>query len=92
MLSCNFTSQYLRDYAKMIKRGMSDERLQSVISMLCSEQPLAASYRDHALKPSRKYKHSREVHIYPDLLLVYKIDYERNALYLVRLGSHSDLF
>ncbi|WQY56171.1 type II toxin-antitoxin system mRNA interferase toxin, RelE/StbE family [Helicobacter pylori] len=37
-------------------------------------------------------KDFRECHLKPDLLLVYQIKKQENTLFLVRLGSHSELF
>ncbi|WRF71540.1 type II toxin-antitoxin system mRNA interferase toxin, RelE/StbE family [Helicobacter pylori] len=39
----------------------------------------------------RFIKDFRECHIKPDLLLVYQIKKQENTLFLVRLGSHSEL-
>jgi mRNA interferase YafQ len=44
--------------------------------------------RNHSLSGDRT--HHLECHIAPDWLLIYKI--ENDELFLVRTGSHSDLF
>ena len=49
-------------------------------------------YCDHQLKPSKDFKNCRELHIEPDWLLIYKYSNENVILYLVRTGTHSDLF
>ena len=49
-------------------------------------------FRDHALVTSRNYKGMRECHIEPDWLLVYCIEDDLLTLFLVRTGTHSDLF
>ena len=41
---------------------------------------------------SKDYKNCRELHIEPDWLLIYKYEENDLILYLVRTGSHSDLF
>ena len=46
--------------------------------------------RDHDL--SGNYKGTRECHIEPDWLLVYKKDNNNLILFLIETGSHSDLF
>ena len=38
------------------------------------------------------FKNCRELHIEPDWLLVHKYSNDNLILYLVRTGSHSDLF
>ena len=45
---------------------------------------------DHGLTDS--YGGCRECHIAPDWLLIYEIAEETLILYLMRTGSHSDLF
>ena len=92
MLKLEFSGQFKRDYKLAMKRGCNPKRLEEVISYLCSEQPLPAKYRDHMLVNSRNYKGLRECHIQPDWLLIYGIDHDRLTLYLMRTGSHSDLF
>lgn len=46
--------------------------------------------RDHAL--SGDYDGCRECHIAPDWLLIYQSDEHSLKLYLMRTGTHSDLF
>ena len=52
--------------------------------------PLEQRYRDHAL--AGDYAGCRECHITPDWLLIYEIDGDTLLLYLMRTGTHSDLF
>ena len=92
MLKVEFSGQFKRDYKLAVKRGCDPKKLERVISLLCSEQPLPEAYRDHALQNSRNYKGMRECHIEPDWLLVYKILKEKLILSLIRTGTHSDLF
>ena len=87
MLKPEFTGQFKRDYRLAIKRG-----LEEVIILLCNEQPLPESYRDHALTNSRNYKNVRECHIEPDWLLIYSVQRDALVLKLIRTGSYSDLF
>lgn len=92
MLKPEFTGQFKQDYKRAIKRGCDPKKLETVISILCAEQPLPPEYRDHILTNSRNYKNMRECHIQPDWLLVYKIENDRLLLKLIRTGTHSDLF
>lgn len=92
MLKPEFTGQFKRDYKLAVKRGCDPKKLEKVISILCSEQPLPEAYRDHALVNSKDYRGMRECHIQPDWLLVYKIEQEILILKLIRTGTHSDLF
>ena len=82
------TIQFKRDVKRAEKRGKDMAKLRDLILLLAGETPLPVRYRDHPL--SGEWKHHRDCHIEPDWLLLYKIDdYE---LYLVRTGSHVDLF
>lgn len=92
MLKPEFTGQFKRDYKAALKRGCDPHKLEEVVALLCAEQTLPASYRDHALTNSRNYKNVRECHIQPDWLLVYQIVHETLILKLIRTGPHSDLF
>ena len=92
MLKLQFTGQFKRDYKLAVKRGCDPKKLEAVISLLCKEEVLPESYRDHALTNSKNYKGVRECHIQPDWLLIYKIENETLILNLIRTGTHSDLF
>lgn len=92
MLRLEFTGQFKRDYKLAVKRGCDPKKLEEVVSILCREETLPRSYRDHALTNSRNYKGMRECHIEPDWLLVYQVLQETLILKLIRTGSHSDLF
>lgn len=92
MLKPEFTGQFKKDYHLALKRGFNSKELETVIELLCKEEPLPESYRDHPLVNSRNYKGMRECHIRPDWLLIYQIIHETLILRLIRTGSHSDLF
>ena len=80
--------QFKRDVKRPEKRGKDMTKLRDLILLLAGETPLPVRYKDHPL--SGEWKHHRDCHIEPDWLLLYKID--DNDLYLVRTGSHADLF
>lgn len=84
------SNQFKRDVRKAVRRGYDTELLTRVIELLAAGEPLPEKYRDHAL--SGNYKGCRECHVTPDWLLVYEIDGENLFLYLVRAGTHADLF
>lgn len=92
MLKPEFSGQFKKDYKLALKRGCDPKKLERVITLLCQEEQLPASYRDHALVNSRNYKNVRECHIQPDWLLVYRIVQDRLVLQLLRTGTHSNLF
>ncbi|OON99013.1 MAG: addiction module toxin RelE [Epulopiscium sp. Nele67-Bin004] len=85
-----WTSQFKKDYKKAIKRGNDMNIIDDVIRMLSRNEVLPEKYKDHELKGN--YKGYRECHLYPDWLLIYKIDNGVLTLVLSRTGSHSDLF
>jgi mRNA interferase YafQ len=59
------------------------------VSLLADDNPLAERNHDHAL--GGDWRDHRECHLKPDLLLIYR-NPNAEALQLVRLGSHSELF
>ena len=61
MLKPEFSGQFKRDYKLAIKRGCDPKKLEEVVSILCREEPLPPSYRDHALTNSRNYKGMRDL-------------------------------
>ena len=63
MLKPEFSGQFKNDYKLALKRGCDPKKLERVITLLCQEEQLPASYRDHALVNSRNYKNVRECHI-----------------------------
>ena len=86
------SSQFKKDLKQCIKRGLDIEKLKAVLILLQNGSVIPEKYRDHPLQPSKDFKNCRELHIEPDWLLVYKYSNESVILYLVRTGSHSDLF
>lgn len=87
-----YSSQFKKDLKLCLKRGLDKIELRTVIELLQQGSVLPEKYRDHQLKPSKDYRNCRELHIQPDWLLIYKYTDENVILYLVRTGSHSDLF
>jgi mRNA interferase YafQ len=82
------TSQFKKDFKKLRSRGKDIEKLKSVIKVVSSGEPLELRHQDHPL--SGRWTGSRDCHIEPDWVLIYRID--GDCLYLERTGSHSDLF
>ena len=92
MREARYTTRFERDFKREGKSPNNkdlDFKLQRVIDLLLEDQVLPRKYRDHAL--SGKYQDTRECHVKPDLLLMY---FKRgdNLLFLVRLGSHAEIF
>jgi len=81
-------AKFRRDVKLAQRRGKDMSKLRQVILLLIDGNPLPPRYKDHPL--SGDWEHHRDCHIEPDWLLLYTID--GNDLYLVRTGSHADLF
>lgn len=82
--------KFKRDYRLAVRRGYNIALLQNVVNTLASGEKLDDKYKDHAL--SGNYDGFRECHITPDWLLIYKFNDTELILYLMRTGTHSDLF
>ncbi|MDD0851144.1 type II toxin-antitoxin system YafQ family toxin [Enterococcus faecalis] len=90
MLEIFYTNQFKKDFKKAKKQGKNLEKLKEVLVLLQEQQTLPPKYKDHALIGN--YIGTRECHIEPDWLLIYKIDGDKLILTLARIGSHSELF
>lgn len=82
------TSQFKKDFKRIKKRGKDVSKLKEIISAIADSEALEERHRDHAL--SGNWAGSRDCHIEPDWLLIYRVD--GDFLFLERTGSHSDLF
>jgi mRNA interferase YafQ len=82
------STQFKRDVKLAKKRGKDMAKLRDLILLLAEGTPLPLNYKDHPL--GGDWNHYRDSHIEPDWLLLYRVD--GNDLYLVRTGTHSDLF
>ena len=80
----------MKDLKLALKRGYDLNELSKVVNLLANRKTLPIKYKDHAL--SGDYLNFRECHIKPDWLLIYHIDDEELELFLLRTGTHSDLF
>lgn len=88
MLKLNASTKFKKDYKLCLKRGYNMILLQNVLDTLRIPAALPPNNRDHNL--SGNHSGERECHIAPDWLLIYQIC--DNELYLVRTGTHADLF
>jgi len=82
------TSQFKRDFKKIKSRGKDIEKLMRVVKVIMAGELMEERHHDHPL--SGKWTGSRDCHIDPDRVLIYRVD--GDSLYLERTGSHSDLF
>lgn len=84
------SSRFSRDLKILARRGYDLNNIKFVVEELANGKKLDPKYKDHQLQGD--YTGKRECHILPDWLLIYEIRDEELLLYLVRTGSHSDLF
>jgi len=82
------TSQFEKDFKRIKKQGKDLSKLKEVVSAMANSEVREERHRDHAL--SGNWAGSRDCHIEPDWILIYRID--EDYLFLERTGSHSDLF
>ena len=82
------TSQFKKDFKRINKRGRDLSKFKEVVSIIAEGESLEIRHRDHAL--SGNWSGSRDCHIEPDWILIYRVDGEN--LFLERTGSDSDLF
>lgn len=90
MLEIVMSNRFKRDLKLAARRGYNFELLDEIVNKLANRELLPEKNRDHAL--SGDYTGCRECHIAPDWLLVYQVEDKELILYLMRTGTHSDLF
>lgn len=90
MLTIRYQTTFRKDYKRITKRGYDINLLEDVIGILAEGKTLPPQYKDHNL--SGDYSGCRECHITPDWLLIYEVSNKELVLYLMRTGTHSDLF
>ena len=84
------TTRFRKELKKMIKRGADIAKLETVVNILASGEQLPPQYHDHAL--TGDMAGTRDCHITPDWLLIYRINGNVLTLTLTRTGTHADLF
>ena len=88
MLELERTKSFKKDILKQKFTNQHYGKYILYLGCLISSKSLPPEAKDHQL--SGEWRCYREFHISGDLLLIYKI--EGKVLYLVRVGSHSQLF
>jgi mRNA interferase YafQ len=82
------STRFKKDYKNINHQDKCLKTLKEVINILANDGPLDAKFNDHQLHSN--WKGYRELHLRPDLLLVYKVT--AKDLRLARLASHSKIF
>ena len=84
------SNRFRKDLKLAAKRGCDLALLNSIVDRLAQGETLPAKHRDHSL--TSDYIGFRECHIQPDWLLIYRTEEEALMLFLMRTGTHADLF
>lgn len=90
MLKPTPTTKFKKDLKKFKHQKKIIKELNDVLGLLLQRKQLEKKYHDHPL--GGNWEGSRECHINPDTLLIYRIDEGQMILFLERFGSHSELF
>ncbi|MBR4421711.1 MAG: type II toxin-antitoxin system YafQ family toxin [Erysipelotrichaceae bacterium] len=86
------TARFKKDFKKILRQRKDILHLQIVLNLLFEKEPIDIKYQNHKLIKAKDFDDCYELHIEPDWLLIYKYSKEEKILYLVRTGSHSDLY
>ena len=86
------TSKFKKQLKKVVKQGKDINKLIEVLNILSAGEELEEKYNNHNLINNKYYKDCKECHIEPDWLLIYKYNNNELILFLIEIGSHSELF
>ncbi len=90
MLKISYSTKARKDLKSLSKNKGAIATFKHVVTLLCEQKKIPPKLRDHKL--SGNYKRSRELHLKPDLLMIYEIDKPNKILHIFRVGSHTKLF
>ena len=93
MYLLELSTQFKKDLKRIQKSNFKDFDLTFEILDILKNKGVAGipiQMKPHRLKGN--YKDNWECHIKPDLLIIWIQVKSPNKIYLIRLGSHSDLF
>lgn len=83
------TTRFKKDYKRYKHDVEKIKLLESIVKLLEDEQEIPSKFKPHPL--TGNYQGCMECHVGNDFLLIWR-NPEDNIIYLVRLGSHSELF
>ena len=90
MLEPTPTTKFKKDLKRFKHQAKIIQELNEVLGLLIQKKLLQKKHVDHPL--GGNWKGSRECHVNPDILLIYRLDEKHHKLFLERFGSHSELF
>lgn len=83
------TSRFKKDWKRYRHDIEKLKMLETIVKMLENEEEIPSKFKPHPLIGN--YQGCMECHIGNDFLLIWR-NPDNNIIYLVRLGSHSELF
>lgn len=89
MKKLHFSHRFKKDFKRYRHDAAKLERLREIFRYLEKNQPIPSQYKPHKL--TGEYAGCMECHIGPDFLLIW-YDESSNDIFILRLGSHSELF
>lgn len=89
MKKLRLSGQFRKDFKKYRNNKQKLEILNAILLKLQKGEPIPPKNKPHILVG--QYHGCMECHIGPDFLLIW-VDETNDTVYLVRLGSHSELF
>jgi mRNA interferase YafQ len=86
-----YEKQFKKDTDVCKARGYDMELLKQAIVILHRKGILPANYKTHTLKGTKYLnKNIKDSHLDNDWIILYRI--KANKVYLIRIGTHADLF
>ena len=85
------TTSFKKSFKKLLKnKNFDKDNFIHVVKTLSNGETLESKYTDHRLN-GFKFE-TRECHVQNDILLIYRFEDIYLTLYLMEIGSHSELF
>ncbi|MBR4400088.1 MAG: type II toxin-antitoxin system YafQ family toxin [Synergistes sp.] len=82
------STRFKKDLKRLSRQRRPLAELDKIMTLLLNDEPIPEMYKDHMLIGN--WMGYRELHISPDLLLIYKKT--GNFLRLAAVGSYSEIF
>lgn len=89
MKNLRFSHQFKKDFKRYRNNPAKVSSLNRILKFLKDGVTIPPEYHPYVL--TGQYKGCMECHIGPDFLIIWQ-DESTDIIYLVRLGSHSELF
>ncbi len=85
-----FTSRFRKNLKKYQHKKREKTAITKFLKILQTESIIDPKYQDHKLKG--RYRDCREAHIFPNLLIIYRVFPKENRIILRDIGSHNEIF